>query len=314
MNFSTVRSERITAIISTVVAVIILAAGVTAHQSHNAPVDDLVQLESDLRFQLEAGFRHDTDERATRLAQLEEVFQAWQQSPRLPADQELVATWLLEATIRSMPGSSEPMPTIPQFGQQPPAPQSTTQPTADLLEESSAPTDDFDLPKRVPTLADPISTADVSEAYISEAVKIPQHTFLEPALEEATAEFVPINLTELAARIAGYHDGLDEIETALIATDSDDFSALSQRIRQLDAMTADFHFVRLYFEALTDQERLSVAVPRSMSETLSEIERHLDRNQEALDGDFLGQLDSGHQEHLAQLRQQLADVAHRIDR
>ncbi len=121
MNFSTVRSERITAIISTVVAVIILAAGVTAHQSHHAPVDDLVQLESDLRFQLEAGYRHDTDERATRLAQLEEVFQAWQQSPRLPADQELVATWLLEATIRSMPGSSEPMPTIPQFGQQPPA-------------------------------------------------------------------------------------------------------------------------------------------------------------------------------------------------
>jgi hypothetical protein len=126
MNFSSARGERMTAIISTVVAVIILAGGVTAYQSNTAPVDDIVQLESDLRFQLEVAFKHDPNQRAARLVELSKVSRAWLDSPQSEADREQLARWLLEATIRSMPGSLEPLPAIPTFGAKPQSPRVAT--------------------------------------------------------------------------------------------------------------------------------------------------------------------------------------------
>jgi len=327
MNFSTARSERITAIISTVVAVVILAAGVTAHQSHNAPVDEVVQLESDLRFQLEVGFRHDPNERATRLNQLEEVTAVWQQSPRSAADQDLLASWLLEATIRSMPGSIESLPVTPKFGPQQPV--RSAEPTPDVLVVSAESADFSEQPGLVPTPAKLISMevdqpATVDSAFVM--VAAPRSEFLaeragansllvaEGRKGEAAAEPVEINLTKLAARIAGYHDGLDEVETALLTFDSNDLPALDRQLRQLDEMTRDFQFVRLYTEALTNRERQSMAEPRSMSATLSEIERRLDRNQEAVDEDFLGEFDAEHLQQMTELRQLLSDVASRIER
>ena len=116
MDQSTKTSERITAIISTVVAVALLAAGVTAQQTHNTRTDELAYLESDLRFQLQSAFRLTPKEGQQRLQQVNEVLAAWQQSRQTADDRQLLADWMLEATIRSMPGSMEPLPPAPPFG------------------------------------------------------------------------------------------------------------------------------------------------------------------------------------------------------
>ena len=110
-------NERLTAFVSTMVAVAILAAGVTAHQSA-APVDsdsDVVQIASDLRFQLEMTFRHDVREREKRLAQFDAVMAAWNVAPQSNADRELLLAWLREAGANSLPGVMRPLPHVPDF-------------------------------------------------------------------------------------------------------------------------------------------------------------------------------------------------------
>ncbi len=318
MQFSTDRSERITAIISTVVAVVILAGGVTAYQSHHVPVDDVVQLESDLRFQLEVGFRHDVQERAARLVLLERAGQAWQLSARTTTDHEQLAHWLLEATIRSMPGSIEPLPAIPRFGEQPLQP--ATEPSTDALDGpfveqdrlgSSSPlptqnslTSNVDHPTAAPTLFTGDFESD--NFFVGETQR--------PTVALATAaKPVRINLTELAARIAGYHEGLDEVETMLLSLDAADLPALGLQIRQLDEMTRDFQFVKMYYTALTDAERRAVVKPRTMTTTLAVLERQIDRSQAAPTGDFLDEFDAGNQAQIVELRQQLTEVANRVE-
>ena len=116
MSQTSTKGERTTAVISTLVALVILAVGVTAQQNHAQPQDKLVQLESDLRFQLEKAYRHDTAERYKRLTHLESVIDAWSDSPQSEKDRVLFADWLLEATIRSMPGTGKNLPRVPEFG------------------------------------------------------------------------------------------------------------------------------------------------------------------------------------------------------
>jgi len=332
MDFSSAKNERITVIVSTLVAVAILAGGVTAFQSHNAPVDDVVQLESDLRFQLEVAFKHDPNERAARLVQLEKVSQTWQQSPRATADRAKLASWLFEATIRSMPGSFEALPAVPDFGEQPQR-QSVEQ-MSDVLVTQPVAAEKSGLDQHIltpapvestmdaqpETLVDPtIAVVESVESHVFrkrpkvEAVALPQST-VAVAVPQAV-EPVRINLTELAARIAGYHNGLDEVETTLLTLDeANDFTTLAAQIRQLEEMTHDFCFVSIYFELLTDDERRAVTVPRPMTATLAEIERRLDRRQVARSGDFLEEFDSSNQEQIAKLRGQLSQIASRVDR
>jgi len=322
MNFSTARSERITAIVSTVVAVAILAGGVVAYQSHNAPVDDIVQLESDLRFQLEVAFKHDPNERVARLATLEQVTQAWRQSSRQLAGREKFATWLLEATIRSMPGSIEALPAVPDFTEQASATQHVARTVKKDLPVSSqrlvpvppgsvavSPTDlssakDFVASAVVSELQDVESEASATETII----RTQPVTFVLEAKQP-----VRINLPELSARIAGYHEGLNEVETALLTLRVNDLAAIADLIRQLDEMTRDFQFIKMYYQALTEEERQAVTSPRSMIATLTEIERRLDQSQAALSDDFLDEFESGRPDPTAQLHQQLAAIASRVD-
>lgn len=323
MNFSAARSERITAIASTLVAIAILAGGVTAYQSHNAPVDDVVQLESDLRFQLEVAFRHDPNERARRLVKLEEVSQAWQQSSRTTAGREQLASWLLEATIRSMPGSIETLPVVPRFGGAT-SPKALAQSTPDVLVEplpnEIRAEEDFkhwvegnrETVTQEPT---PASSAAVTESsrLSANSAELPAVLQPEMATPRLVAAPIRINLTKLGARVAGYHQGLDEIDATLLIIEPADLTALSEQIRLLEELTQDFRFIRLYYQALTDQESRAVLTPRSMADTLAEIERRIDRTQEALSGDFLGEFDSSNQDQIAGLRQQLAGVTSRLD-
>jgi hypothetical protein len=109
------KSERLTAIVSTLVAVAILAAGVTAQQSHQNPQDQLARLQSDLEFQLQRAYKHDVKRRNKRLDQLANVIQDWQHSTQSPPDHQRLVNWLTQATRNSMPGSSQSFPPAPEF-------------------------------------------------------------------------------------------------------------------------------------------------------------------------------------------------------
>lgn len=321
MDKSTRNSERITAIVSTVVAVVILAAGVTAQQSRYSRSDELTYLESDLRFQLESAFRLNPKQGATRLQLLEGVLASWRESPQTQADRELLSTWLLEATIRSMPGSIEALPPAPTFGQSEPvdkptpaAARETELPVSapaqavahgDILFDSPVPTEPF-VPGLTPDLAPPLEP--VAEHTLVSAVKPAPSPKPEP-----TAPAVTINLTELAARIAGYHQGLNELKSALLADEHPQVESLVSQISSLESLANDYQFARLYFDALTPEERQSMIPPRSLKNTLTELRRHLDRLQDELEADFLGEFDAAVGEQLANLRGQLDAIVNGAD-
>lgn len=332
MNSSSARSERITAIISTVVAVIILAGGVTAYQTNTAPVEDIVQLESDLRFQLEVAFKHDPNERAKRLVELSKVSRAWLDSPRSDADREQLARWLLESTIRSMPGSIDDLPKIPTFGAKPQPAKAATpdvivEPPAAEQPSRQAPEPVAQTPTPAALVSAEIPQTSVDEVLDDDAVERVEFSIRATSEGDAAAktqasappaEQVPapvnINLTELAARIAGYHAGLDEIEKRLLTLRSDDFAALAEQVLLLKELTRDYQFVDLYYAALSENERRAVTAPRAMSTTLAEIERRLDRAEANASDDFLGEFDANNQQRIGELRELLTEVSAQVSR
>ena len=337
MNFSTARSERITAIISTIAAVIILAGGVMAYQSHHTPVDDLVQLESDFRFQLEVGFRHDTRERTQRLSELAKVSNAWQKSPQSDADRQKLADWLLEATIRSMPGSLKALPEVPNFGETSRKPAQLPPPLGekadDILVEQPTEVEAFEPAKQAPTpVLDPQAStpqptlpAPTSLAIKPNAPSKPEPLASQPAVTTPAVETVPepanvavvptqVNLSELAARIAGYNAGLNELEFALSQIEVDDFSALAKQVEQLGDLTDDFQFVTLYYQSLSPSERRWIQPPRAPTNTLVSLQRRIDQAQDALAGDFLGEFDANQPTRIGKLRQQLAELSSYVNR
>lgn len=328
MDHSTRISERITAILSTVVAVAVLVVGVTAQQSRSARTDELVHLESDLRFQLESAFRLNPKQGVERVEQLEAVLASWRQAPQTDADRRLLADWLLEATIRSMPGSIEPLRVAPKFGQSESAENSIASQSADASPQSSAKirlvvnADVLDEPSDFTPLAATTAVFSASPDALAEQSLIdPTPTPKEyPLVEVNTAVASPvtpppvaINLTELTARIAGYHRGLNEAEAALLVHERPQFERLARQIQLLDGLTKDFQFVRLYYESLTPAERRTIEPPRSLKATLSELHRHLDLLKREVQADFLGEFDAAMADQLAHLRGQLDSIAGRGD-
>ncbi len=314
MSLSILSSERITAILSTLAAVVILAAGVTAHQSHSIPQNELVLLESDLRFQLEQAFRHNEGERDQRIALLERAMQAWAESPRNQEDQKLLGTWLLESTIRSMPGTTEPLPSLPEFGK-PAAPHFEASDPPEPVSEETAETDN--------TEADSTETIEAShkELLINNLAASTQEAASaeevdEPLLTQTVVEpehpiEVKINLTELVARITGYHEGLNQIEMALLLASSPDIEFLEKQVNRLERLTRDFRFVSLYHQSLSEKERQAIDPPRSMDATLAELGRLLRQTLGEKEGDFLGSFDSAQQERVEQLQKLLMDIVDR---
>lgn len=320
MSLSILSSERITAILSTLAAVVILAAGVTAHQSHSIPQNELVLLESDLRFQLEQAFRHNEGERDQRIALLERAMQAWAESPQNQEDQKLLGTWLLESTIRSMPGTTEPLPSLPEFGK----------PAAPLVEEH------LEASNPPEPASEETAETNNTEADNTEAIEVSHEELLSNNLAASTQEAaaasiqevdkplatqtvvehdppveVKINLTELVARITGYHEGLDQIEMALLLANSPDLEFLEKQVNRLERLTRDFRFVALYHQSLSEKERQAIDPPRSMDATLAELGRLLRQTLGEQDGDFLESFDSAQQERVEQLQKLLADIVDR---
>jgi hypothetical protein len=129
---------------------------------------------------------------------------------------------------------------------------------------------------------------------------------------EESAPPIKINLNELAARVAGYHKGLQRVETTLLTLDKPDLTVIARQIHLLDEMTKDFHFVSLYYEALSEREKQGVLQPRSMTATLEEIERLLKRSESEESGDFLDEFDAQKQTRITRLRRQIQNIADRV--
>lgn len=108
-------SERVTAAVSTIIAVAVLGVAVSAQQSRTSRADQLAQLESEARLQIRLGFRHDQTEHEGRVGQLESVLAGWRDAERSEHNDVLLAKWLRDAMARSMPGAVRPFATAPAF-------------------------------------------------------------------------------------------------------------------------------------------------------------------------------------------------------
>lgn len=119
-------SERMTTIVSALVALGILGLGVTAQPTGDGDGVRVESLESDVRFQIEMSWRHDGRTRTARQGELEATLEAFEKSPQSPADMQLLEQWLRAAVVASLPGESGKFPATPTFGKpavavQPPA-------------------------------------------------------------------------------------------------------------------------------------------------------------------------------------------------
>ena len=346
MNQPTPRNDRFTAIASTLVAIAILAAGVTAQQSPQANQNELTRLESDLRFQLERAFKHDGSRRSKRMAQVDQVLRDWQDSQKTEQDRARLTAWLTEATANSVPGSNLPFPLAPVFSQ-PPQPvqqatkdsipangqEATLKPTTKAL--VAFPTETIVISEQFPTvppvgnqqhapqpptenIAPPTITAakPVIETIPTSALPDTTQSTIQPAALQTTAKTdsvpVHINLVELAARIAGYHHSLDAVETQLLTHQNPSLGTLARQLEQLDPLTRDFHFVNLYYEALTEKQQRTITAPRSMAATLKEINRHLTRQEKHQHSDFLSTFETTPNQKLTTLRTHLITLQNNI--
>jgi hypothetical protein len=77
--------------------------------------DRLQLLVNDTAAQLQLAYRQHPDERARRQEQLIAVVAAWRAAHRSEANNERLAIWLRGAILSSMPGSKEPLPSVPNF-------------------------------------------------------------------------------------------------------------------------------------------------------------------------------------------------------
>jgi hypothetical protein len=107
-----------------------------------------------------------------------------------------------------------------------------------------------------------------AEQYAEHSVEPPAPMAATVAAPAETPR-VNVNLAELSARIAGYHDGMAELDAALVADGELDGRRLARLVKQAELLAAQYRFVRLYADALTPQERRFVPAPRSMSDTVA---------------------------------------------
>lgn len=344
-------NERLTVFVSMAVAVAILAAGVTAHQSSSPKSTDVVQMGSDLRFQLEMAFRHNEQERTSRLAQLDEVMASWKKSTQSNTDRDELVAWLQEAGASSLPGVVRSLPASPQFSRvQPPVehkvmkPVATeeTSPSEEVVVEIEVAKQESDSPI-TPTAFDPF------EEEVDEVVTLHQPPSLNPGERggnaKSTLEVAPrpgpaeqpqlleknlletvidkqdepvgpvgVNFTELAARITGYHEGLDQVNLALSQMRTANLEIVAAQINELESLARDYSFVELYYDSLSPAERQMVHAPRDIRTTLDETKEQLDLCAEVLDGDFLGALDKAAEKEIQMEQDKLYEIRRRIDR
>ena len=355
----TITGERTTATFSTLVAIAILGAAVTAQPAGSPAIDRLANLESDLRFQLDLGYRHDGGLLRERMSQLDAAVEAFRLSPQSEADGRALAGWLRESILRSLPGDLRELPATPPFSHRPgdadatiPAPEAAAQLPAPpspesaqskekespqlttVLKPTPAPPQPMttkpqataaannaaraikpnttiapapplvDLTPRVKlqpeapaaersvTLRKPAAAAIATTAVSDQRpVGPPAKTPTPPPAAQPAAAPVRVNLAELKARINGYHDGVAEVEAAVLAGDRDSPEQVNQLVSEVEQLAGQYQFVRMYYDALTEAERRSVAAPQSLAATVELVEQQRARLPQANGEDFLQSLD-----------------------
>lgn len=136
-------SQRMTSLLSALVALGILGLGVTARPTADPTRDRTDALEADLRFQIEMSWRHDGRTRAMREAELAQTLAAWEGSPQTGPDRQLLEKWLRAAIVGTLPGESGKFPPTPTFSElpvEPEMPAAAAKPAAKLETQPPAPT------------------------------------------------------------------------------------------------------------------------------------------------------------------------------
>lgn len=380
--------RRLTLVACTLIAAVILGAAVTAQHGHRQPLSALAELESDLRMQLQMAFRHDTAQHRIRQEQLERVLHAWLQSPRSPADRQLLTQWLRQSIRSSMPGSTHPLPALPSFSHavppQLPAESPAIIDTSDALSpkdinhEMKEPSDAYEREEsdsvvQIPlknssaiAVSDPQFATTPTIAALPESALIsidkathrnpqpePLHSFhtsapLETSYQEPTtlltghsnnhpqtlaekttssnsvrASEVTINLAELAARTAGYHDGLDEIEADLFRLNEPGdvvhkLTIAQWSLRKLKQLIDDYQFIQLYDNLLSKKQRQLILAPHSPATLCERFSNCLDQwTIPHGDDDYLNSFDSKptpQQAALQTLRKELAALSAQLEK
>jgi hypothetical protein len=329
------RGERITAAASALAAIVILGAAVTAQQSRMAPVSQLARLESDLRFQLYLAHHTDGGRLAQRLTELNHTLDAWQRSPRTAADDQLLAEWLAASIQRSMPGESGELPVTPAFSRPPeplvlsppvvkvqpspvePTPLPAAQPVVEpaIVAEATVDAVPVSPPKPLETKTpDPLPRVAMKGVARAEPVEAKPVSTKPIDAKPVAAKPVVVNLAELNARIAGYHQGLAAVEATIAAGVGPlDMAQLAVLVEQVEQLGRQYELVTLYFQSLTDAERAIVTAPRSLAPTIELVDRertHLERGGE---GDFLAAFEVGGDGKESPLARRLRAVAQRVE-
>jgi hypothetical protein len=107
--------ERVTAGVSTLVAVAILGAAVTAQQASTPVADAVADFESDLRYQIDLTLRGDGSALKAAHAGVDNALAAWRGSPQSLEDRQTLLAWFDAAISATMPGHSGKLPPQPEF-------------------------------------------------------------------------------------------------------------------------------------------------------------------------------------------------------
>lgn len=153
-----------------------------------------------------------------------------------------------------------------------------------------------------------VLTASAKPLSVSSGAFLQRTSSQQKAVRQKAVQRQPtvyVNLSDLAARIAGYHDSLDEVEAALFRLPNQNLAAAQQPLRKLQQLASDYHFVKLYYDTLTEQERRTIVAPRSLLHVCDRFSRCLDQMAAARDGDFLRPFDT---KASAALNSQLNDL------
>jgi hypothetical protein len=98
-----------------VIIVVFASSLIAVSPASAAPASRLQSLVNDTAAQIQIAYRQHPDEREIRQKQLAAVINAWRAAARSEANNELLSTWLHAAIRYSMPGSRDPLPTMPAF-------------------------------------------------------------------------------------------------------------------------------------------------------------------------------------------------------
>ncbi|MCA9257574.1 MAG: hypothetical protein KDA61_00180, partial [Planctomycetales bacterium] len=279
------KGEQLTALASTIVAVIILAAGVTAHQTHSASRGRLFQKESDLRLQIDLGLSHNRAAMKERLREVDAVLDSWSRSQQTPEGARVLGEWLDEAINATMPGAVRALPPRPQF-EAPPEPSSTevkVAPTVDAGPASNVPVgspaaqnnDIFDavteprdpLPVGpAPTPADAPAQPELESARpLDREVAAPRDastslvkTVSNPQAVEPARE-IQVNVAQLRKQAMRYRNSLVTFEVSLDNPLSPiDESTAVDLVERLARLAGEYDFLQLYYASLSANEKAAM--------------------------------------------------------